>query len=127
MSKAIEYMSSHQSATGSKWKEEAKWRRDNERWLRYARNITVKVMKAMDEQCVTQAMLAERMGCSQQYVSNLLKGSTNMTLETIARIEDALGIDIFQSTALGIVGYSRTKERASYLNDTGPNPYGISE
>lgn len=46
---------------------------------------------------VTQAQLAERLGCTQQYVSNLLKGDTNFTLETIAKLEDALGIDILKS------------------------------
>lgn len=51
----------------------------------------------MDEQSVTQAELAKRMGCTQQYVSNLLKGSSNMTLETIARLELALGIDLVKS------------------------------
>lgn len=59
----------------------------------------------MDEQSVTQAMLAKRMGCTQQYVSNLLKGSSNMTLETIARIEDALKIDILHSSLISAAKY----------------------
>ena len=97
MNKAIEYLNQHQSATPSKWRDNAQWRRDNERWLEYSRFITMKVMRTMDERSVTQSELAERMGCSQQYVSNLLKGSSNMTLETISRIEDALNIDILHS------------------------------
>ncbi|MBQ0119411.1 MAG: helix-turn-helix transcriptional regulator [Bacteroidales bacterium] len=84
MSKATDFLNDRQSAIPSKWKENAQWRRDNEKWLGYARIITAKVLKAMDEQSVTQVILAERMGCTQQYVSNLLKGSSNMTLETIA-------------------------------------------
>lgn len=60
----------------------------------------MKTMQVMDKQSVTQSLLAERMGCSQQYVSNLLKGSSNMTLETISRIETALNIDLIGS-ALG--------------------------
>lgn len=39
-------------------------------------------------------MLAEKMDCSQQYISNVLKGEKNMSLETICKIENALGIDI---------------------------------
>jgi len=125
MSKAIDYLNSHQSAKTSKWREKAQWRRDNERWLKYARFITVKIMKAMDEQSVTQVMLAERMGCSQQYVSNLLKGNSNMTLETIARIEDALSIDILH-TLMSPVSGSQTKHdnRVLYLSDKDPVPYG---
>lgn len=97
MNKTIEYLSSHQSDTPSHWRENAQWRRDNDDWLRYAQFITLQVMKSMDEQGVTQKQLAERIGCTQQYVSNLLKGSTNMTLETIARLEKALDIDIVRS------------------------------
>lgn len=97
MSKAIEFLESHQSGTGARWKENAQWRRDNEFWLIYARHITLQVLRRMDEQSVTQAELARRMGCSQQYVSNLLKGSSNMTLETIARLEIALDLDLLKS------------------------------
>lgn len=42
-------------------------------------------------------MLAEKMDCTQQYISNILKGEKNMSLETICKIESALGIDIIKS------------------------------
>lgn len=103
MSKAIEFLESHQSGTPSRWRADAQWRRDNEFWLTYSRHVTLQVLRGMDEQSVTQAELARRMGCSQQYVSNLLKGSSNMTLETIARLEIALNLDILK-TALADVG-----------------------
>ena len=116
-------MNSHQSAVHSKWMETAQWRRDNEKWLGYARIITVKVLKAMDEQSVTQTMLAERMGCTQQYVSNLLKGSSNMTLETIARLESALHIDLLGSSCL-VDGYQPVKPARQYLSDNAAPDYG---
>ena len=97
MSRAIEFLEAHQSLTPSRWREEAQWRRDNEFWLKYSRYITLQVLRAMDAQSVTQTELARRMGCTQQYVSNLLKGSSNMTLETIARLENALNIDLVKS------------------------------
>lgn len=120
MSKATEFLYDHQSATPSKWREAAEWRRKNENWLKYARVITMKTMQAMDKQSVTQSILAKRMGCSQQYVSNLLKGSSNMTLETIARIETALNIDLIGSALGGLVdGYdsAESSSRTCYLND----------
>ncbi len=46
----------------------------------------------MREEGITQTELAERMGCNQQYVSKLLKGCENLTLETIAKIEMALNL-----------------------------------
>ena len=97
MSKATKYLEKHQSSTPSHWREDAQWRRDNDYWLKYAQNITIRVMRAMDEQSVTQTELAKRIGCTQQYVSNLLKGSSNMTLETIARLEKALKLDILKT------------------------------
>lgn len=120
MSKATEFLNNNQSATPSKWREAAEWRRKNEKWLKYARVITMKTMQAMDKQSVTQSILAKRMGCSQQYVSNLLKGSSNMTLETIARIETALNIDLIGSALSGLVdGYNsaESSSRTCYLND----------
>ena len=97
MNKAVDYLKAHESSEPSRWKESAQWRRDNAYWLKYANVITIRVHKAMDEQGVTQVQLAQRMGCTQQYVSNLLKGSSNMTLETIARLEEALDLDILRS------------------------------
>lgn len=122
MNKTIEYLSSHQSDTSSHWRENAQWRRDNDDWLRYAQFITLQVMKSMDEQGVTQKQLAERIGCSQQYVSNLLKGSTNMTLETIARLEKALNIDIVRSKLTYVREYE-TSQNPHYINEEKP-PYG---
>lgn len=120
MSKATEFLNNHQSATPSKWREAAEWRRENENWLKYSRVITMKTMQAMDKQSVTQSILAKRMGCSQQYVSNLLKGNSNMTLETIARIETALDIDIIGAALSCFVNGYVTREKTSrthYLND----------
>ena len=100
MSRAIEFLEAHQSPTPSRWSEDAQWRRDNEYWLKYARYITLQVLRAMDDQSITQVELAKRMGCTQQYVSHLLKGSSNMTLETIARLENALGIDLVKAALI---------------------------
>lgn len=73
----------------------------------------------MDEKSVTQVELAKRMGCTQQYVSNLLKGSSNMTLETIARLENALSIDLVKSALTYVSGYgSSVPSRPQYLSDS---------
>ena len=109
MSRAIEFLEEHQSPTPSRWREDAQWRRDNEFWLMYSRCITLQVLRAMDKQSVTQVELAKRMDCTQQYISNLLKGSSNMTLETIAR----------QSALSYVRGYGKiSPSRQRYLNDS---------
>ena len=90
--KTIEFLEAHQSETPSKWREEAEWRRDNWSWLQHSQKIAVKVLLQMKKQGLTQKALAERMDCSQQYVSRILKGKENLSLETLSKLEDALGL-----------------------------------
>ena len=92
--KTQEFLEAHQSETPSKWREEAEWRRDNWSWLRHSQKIAVKVLLQMKKEGLTQKALAERMNCTQQYVSKILKGKENMSLDTLSKLEDALGINL---------------------------------
>lgn len=92
--KTLEFLEAHQSMTPSTWREEAEWRRNNWSWLRHSQKIAVKVLLEMKEQGLTQKALAERMDCTQQYVSKILKGKENMSLDTLSKLEDALGINL---------------------------------
>ena len=78
----------------SKWREKAEWRQKNKSWLRYTQHIAIKMLEKMNELDLTQKALAERMNCSQQYVSKVLRGQENLSLETICKIEDALEIEL---------------------------------
>ena len=51
----------------------------------------------MDELHMTQTSLAQKMECTQQYISKVLKGKENLSLETISKIESALEIDLIKS------------------------------
>lgn len=121
MSKAIDYFKANESPIQSRWREDAQWRRDNAFWLKYSRMIALRVLESMDEQSMTQVQLAQRMGCSQQYVSTLLKGNSNMTLETIARLEIALNLDILQSSFSSVSGYGTalSSTRRRFLSEPG--------
>ena len=96
--KTLEVLEAHQSETPSKWREEAEWRRDNWSWLQHSQKIAVKVLLQMKAQGLTQKVLAERMHCTQQYVSKILKGKENMSLDTLTRLENALGISLILDT-----------------------------
>lgn len=48
----------------------------------------------MKQKGLTQKALAEHMDCPQQYVSKILKGKGNMSLDTLSKLEDALGINL---------------------------------
>ena len=89
--KTLEYLESHQSETPSQWREEAEWRRDNREWLNYSRRIAVKLLSYMKREHLTQSAMAERMDCTQQYVSKILKGTENLSLETLTKLEYAMG------------------------------------
>ena len=80
----IAFLREHSSPTPSRWREKAEWRRANRDWLPYSRKIAIKTAMALEEQDLSQRQLAERMGCSPQYVSRLLKGEENLSLETTA-------------------------------------------
>ena len=85
----LKYLEEHQSETSSKWREEAQWRRENRDWLRYSQHIAVKMLLYMKKEGLTQVAMAERLGCTQQYISQILKGTENLAIETIAKIERA--------------------------------------
>ena len=80
------------SATPSRWRSEAEERQTNKAWLRYSQMIAMKMLDKMEQLGLTQKMLAERMGCSQQYVSKILRGKENLSLETLCKIENALNL-----------------------------------
>ena len=68
----------------------------NKSWLRYSQHIAMMMLDRMEELELTQKSVAERMGCSQQYISRVLKGTENLSIETIAKIESALGLEILE-------------------------------
>ncbi|MGM9813056.1 MAG: transcriptional regulator [Muribaculaceae bacterium] len=96
MDTTLNRLRQHQSASHSRWREEAEKRRANKEWLRYSQNIAMLMLDKMEAEGITQKQLAERMDCSQQYVSKILKGRENLSLETVAKIELALGITVMQ-------------------------------
>ena len=106
MKKTVELLNKHRSPTSSKWREEALFRRDNRCWLRYSQIIAMMTLDAMERKGFTQKALADKMGCTQQYVSKLLKGQENLSIQTIAKLEEALDIDIIAGALAPVSGYS---------------------
>lgn len=87
------------------WREQFEWRRKNRRWLRYSGYIALQVLDRLDELGMSQKQLAEKMGCSPQYISKLVKGSENLTLETISKLEECLKMDLVESALTYVAGY----------------------
>ena len=103
----------------------AQYLKDNWSWLKYSFAIAIKVRHRMKEIGITQKELASRLECTQQHVSVLLGGMANMTLETMAKLEQALSFDLL-GHSLQEFNYSvPTDETIGYLNDSavsGPIP-----
>lgn len=95
---AIDRLSRYQSSTLSVWREEEERRRSAKAkgWLQYSRRIAIKIALEMKRQNLSRQDVALRMRCSPQYVSRLLKGEENLSLETICKLEDALNVPILQ-------------------------------
>jgi transcriptional regulator with XRE-family HTH domain len=43
-------------------------------------------------------MLAERIGCSQQYLDKILKGSENLSLDVLCKVEEVLKFQIIHKS-----------------------------
>lgn len=76
------------------WRDQVKFRNANKDWLRKSAKIAVKILRVLREKSMTQVNLAETMGVSPQQINKILKGRENLTLETIGKLEDALGIEL---------------------------------
>lgn len=96
MSKALERIKEISVPDKGAWLDDAKWRNRNEAWLDRSAMIAIRILREIRRQKpingMTQKMLADSMGVSPQYINKVVKGKENLTLETIASIENVLGI-----------------------------------
>ena len=126
MMKTIDILNKYKSDTASKWREEAEYRRRNARWLRYSAMIALQVRDRMSQIGMTQVVLAEKLGCTQQHISMLLKGKNNLTLETIAKLEEALDFNLIGEALIPVDGYVQNvpQSHRTYLSEPDQAPYG---
>lgn len=68
-----------------------------ERWKNNSLAIATIMSGRMAELGLTQRTLAKKMNCTQQYVSKVLKGRENLSLETMCKIGNALDIKILNT------------------------------
>lgn len=122
MNREIDIVKANRAADG-RWQKEAVQARDNWPWMKYSMQIALKVRSKMRAEGITQCTLASRLGCTQQYVSLILKGKENLTLETIAKLESALHIDLWGSSCM-VDGYQPTQPTRQYLSDIDSPEYG---
>ncbi len=75
-------------------KERARFRMESYGWRRMSQDVALAILHHLRENGISQKKFAEMMGVSAPYVAKLLKGTENLTLETINRIEETLRTEI---------------------------------
>ena len=77
------------------WAKDASFRIKNRKWLRYSHNISRRILAIIkDDDELKQKKLAEKIGVTPQRISRIVSGKENLTLETIAQISEALGVEL---------------------------------
>lgn len=103
----IDFLRANEHQSECSFVSRAQYLKDNWSWLKYAYAIAIKTRHRMKELGITQKELAKLLECTQQHISVLLGGKVNMTLETIAKLEQALDFDLM----------GRCLQEFTYLSD----------
>ena len=118
MINTIDFLREHEHAGTDAFRNEAQFVKDNWDWLKYSYAVAVKVRRRMSDMGLTQKQLADAMGCTQQHISVLLAGRSNLTLETLAKLEKALRLDLVGTALTTFVDTNASVQR-SYLCEPG--------
>jgi len=97
-------------ATGNKsnWEEKATHLIENDYWLKHSRRIAVRINLFLKSSGMQKQELATLLNVSPQQVSKIIKGRENLTLQTISKIEKALGISL--------LGLDSNKDKKNNVN-----------
>lgn len=76
------------------WLEEAKFRIENRKTIEYSQEIALRILRELRKQNKNQTDLSAALGVSKQQVNRWVKGKENFTLDTIAKIDAVLGIQL---------------------------------
>ena len=122
MGTAFENINKTASKEPSDWLEEARARQAGKDWRNRSFKIAVRILREIRAQKaingMTQKKLAEAMNVSPQYINKVVKGKENLTLETIAKIEQVLGITLLD------VPVAETAQ--TFVLERGQSQYAIS-
>lgn len=76
--------------------EKARKRKANRTWLRKSSTIANEILEFLRVNKWTQKEFASRMDVSPQYLTKLLRGQENLTLETMTKINKAMGYEMIE-------------------------------
>ncbi|QAA80824.1 XRE family transcriptional regulator [Aequorivita sp. H23M31] len=96
--------------TASSWGVNHQKRRAEQSWKQKSAIIALNVLTLLEEKNWSQARLATELKVSAQHISNIVKGRVNFTLESIAKLEAALGNKLFEINLIDRDREARTFE-----------------
>lgn len=99
-SSALNFLESHQSGERSSFEADARWRKENESWLKRSRSVALAIIDYMQDNNLSRNDIAQKLAVSPQYVSKILSGKVNFSFKSIAEIEQRLGVDCFRAAAI---------------------------
>lgn len=73
----------------SNWLSEAKARKESRAWRELSFAISIKILRYLRINKITQKTLAESLEWSPQQLNKILKGKENLTLDTICKLQKA--------------------------------------
>lgn len=65
-------------------------------WTRLSQLVAIAVLHLLKSKGMTKAELAEMTGILPSQMTRIVKGQENMTLKTICRLQDALGVELIE-------------------------------
>ncbi len=90
----LEKLSAMASARTEEAKMRAEKRKANRAWLKMSQDIALAIHYYLRKSGSTQKELADKLGVSTAYVTKLMRGNENLTVETICKLQDALGEEL---------------------------------
>lgn len=84
------------SPQNDEWRVNVRNRKENNKAFEWSTKIILEVLDVLEAQGLNQTDLGERMGVTRQQVSKLLRGKQTLSLETIAKLEEALDINLIE-------------------------------
>ena len=100
MKTALERINEVVSKDLSPWKERTIERRKNRGWTDRSNKIAIMILQEIRKQKpingMTQKKLADEMDVTPQYINKVVKGKENLTLETVSKFEEILGIRLLE-------------------------------
>ncbi len=115
----------------SDWEQEALQRQAESGWRMKSAAIALQILRRLRMQKLSQKQLAELVGVTPQYINKIVKGAENLSLETITKLEVALGkslvtIYVDDMSSLG-VGTTTQRISVDYYRGGAAQPERVTD